>query len=176
MLRCRHPNACMTCAVNGRCELQDLVQQYSVEERAPYKRPRAPHIVDDHSSHALSFDMEKCILCERCVRACSELSDMVRRAIARPPLPSQPLAPRRPRPAQNILGITERGGDAGVSTAFGVPIAETECISCGQCALHCPVGAITEKDHVHEVDALLRRKEVRVRPLSEGGGRAPPHR
>lgn len=138
LLRCRHPNACMTCSASGRCELQDAVQRYQVEDlEFAGKNPRKPHIVSDESSNSLEFDMEKCILCQRCVRACSELQDI------------------------NILGTDSRAGRTGVSTPFGVPIAETECISCGQCSLHCPVGAITERDHTSVVADMLDDKQVR---------------
>jgi len=139
LLRCRHPNACMTCSASGRCELQDAVQRYQVQDlEFANKSPRKPHIVNDESSNSLEFDMEKCILCQRCVRACSELQDI------------------------NILGTDSRAGRTGVSTPFAVPIAETECISCGQCSLHCPVGAITERDHTSVVADLLDEKQDKV--------------
>lgn len=83
-LRARHPNQCMTCDVNGHCEFQNLVYRYGVEDPAP-ETTIHPIIrtakgktfeAYDASSPALIRDMDKCVMCYRCVRACDQLQGM----------------------------------------------------------------------------------------------------
>lgn len=133
LLRCRHPNGCMTCEVNGHCEFQDLVYRYEAPDVLPAMKTTAKTELD-LSSHALIRDMTKCILCTRCVRACSEIQGM------------------------NILRVVNRGQHETVSTYNNLPISETACISCGQCTAVCPVGAIIERPHLKAVRDLLTHR------------------
>lgn len=170
LLRQRHPMVCPTCVADGNCELQDLLRTYDIplegdvnvhgehigdkhwkhetSPLAPIPRVK-PEVVKSHlaqaldkSSPALVLDMEKCVLCLRCVRACSDLQGM------------------------DILGPVSRGEMEIVAPMFGEPIANTPCIQCGHCARVCPVGAIYEKPHVSQVwehlNAVDRSKRVTV--------------
>eukprot|EP00043_Microstomoeca_roanoka_P009681 m.92210 g.92210 ORF g.92210 m.92210 type:complete len:776 (-) comp14657_c3_seq2:542-2869(-) len=134
LLRTRHPMQCATCSANGSCEFQDLLMRYQVEDPkwlGHDYRKSAVGRTHDHSSPAIQLDLDKCVLCTRCVRACQELQGM------------------------NILGIASRGPYESVSPIMGKPLAETPCISCGACAAVCPVGAIKEVPHVFDVMHLL---------------------
>ncbi len=137
-LRCRHPNACMTCDVNGRCEFQRLCNRFEATELLPQMHHERSHGVVDGSSHAVLRDMAKCVLCTRCVRACSDVQGM------------------------DILGIVSRGQDEHVATFADLPLSETACISCGQCTAVCPVGALVERPHMHAVERLLENKRDRI--------------
>ena len=132
LLLSEHPNDCMTCEANGRCEFQDLIYEYNVEPIFGYGSDEGPY---DASSPAIIRDMAKCIKCQRCVRACSELQGMY------------------------IYSMTERGYKTLPMTPFEVPVYETECTSCGQCALFCPTGAIVENSAVRVVLEELEKKE-----------------
>ncbi len=136
LIRCRHPNGCMTCEANGRCEFQSLVYKYQVEDILPHNLSEIEkkHEPLDLSSHALNRDMSKCVLCSRCIRACSEVQGM------------------------HILGMVGRGMEEHVSTVGDVPLAQTACISCGQCTAVCPAGALAEKLHIHDVEYGLSHK------------------
>eukprot|EP00049_Salpingoeca_infusionum_P008211 m.133599 g.133599 ORF g.133599 m.133599 type:complete len:693 (+) comp13944_c5_seq7:103-2181(+) len=103
-------------------------------------------IVKDTSSPAIVLDLDKCVLCTRCVRACHELQGM------------------------DILGVVSRGTSELVQPPMGQPIASSKCISCGACSAVCPVGAITEVPHHHQVAALLRRDTTEVRMPWEDSG------
>ncbi len=107
-IRCRHPNACMTCAANGDCELQRLAFRYNVLECLPEQTHEERPNLHNLASHAVEADMSKCVLCTRCVRACSEIQGM------------------------DILGVVGRGAAERVSTIGDLPLAQTACISCGQ--------------------------------------------
>ncbi len=132
LLLSEHPNDCMTCEANGRCEFQDLIYEYNVEPIFGYGSDEGPY---DASSPAIIRDMAKCIKCQRCVRACSELQGMY------------------------IYSMTERGYKTLPMTPFEIPVYETECTSCGQCALFCPTGAIVENSAVRVVLEELEKKE-----------------
>jgi len=133
LLLSRHPKDCMTCESNGRCEFQDLIYRYNVKDLFPTEE-RVSGIYDD-SSPAIVRDLEKCIVCGRCVRACSELQGM------------------------DIYSMVERGFETLPQTAFEMPVYETDCISCGQCSAFCPVGAITENSNVRRVLEELERHD-----------------
>jgi len=138
LLRQKHPDKCQTCIAHKNCEFQDLIEKYDVP-KPPFVVPRVnPSLEEkgvahasDKSSPALDLDFEMCVLCLRCVRACSELQGM------------------------NILGTVARGADEVVAPVYSLKLDETECISCGACVASCPVSAIVEKDGVEAVEELL---------------------
>ncbi len=124
-----HPKECQTCERDGQCELQDLAYSLGVRERL-FEGRRKQYPIED-SSLSVIRDSEKCILCRRCVRVCSEI--------------------------QGVHNLTQmhRGFNTVVTPAFEAPLMESVCIDCGQCINVCPTAAFLEKNSTDEVWAAL---------------------
>ncbi len=120
-----HPLECLDCTANGRCELQTLAQQVGL--RTPrYENPRTHNPPKDDSHPFIKLEMDKCIGCARCVRACDEVQGSF------------------------ILGMEGRGYDTRVIAGNDTGFEEANCVSCGQCVVECPVAALEEpgtRDH-----------------------------
>ncbi len=120
MILSDHPNECMTCEVNGACELQDWVYAYSVKW-PEHSGKRHQHPINADPSPVIFVDMNKCILCGRCVRACEEIQN------------------------RDIWTFAQRGFDTVVVAGAGQTLLEAGCESCGNCVAYCPVGALFDK-------------------------------
>jgi len=125
----RHPQDCLQCPRNLRCELQSLAEQLGIREVRFPRQVKA--YTQDWSTPSLVRDPSKCILCRRCVETCHEVQ------------------------AVGILYPVHRGADTMVAPACEKELAELACSLCGQCANVCPVGAITERDDTAKVWAAL---------------------
>ncbi len=150
-LLARHPNDFMRCEVNGACQFQNLVSEYQLEDKWP-KLPRGSlehpeHKLTDHTSPSIWRDLSKCIECGLCAEACGEAGQQL-----------------------NIIGFAEHGEGRMPVTVFDQPLSQTHCISCGQCTLVCPTGALIEQPHWHEVlhtlDTHRRISVVQVAPAT----------
>lgn len=136
LLLASHPDDCLYCPKNGRCQLQSIAQELGVRERV-YHAPRNTFHVD-LSSPSLVRDPAKCILCGRCVRVCEEIQ------------------------AVGAIDFIGRGSQAVVGTAFGQGLNVSSCINCGQCILVCPTAALREQCHIPQVLAALDDPEKYV--------------
>ena len=117
-----HPLDCLTCPANGNCELQDMAGVTGLRE-VRYGMDGANHLQlkKDESNPYFTFDSAKCIVCNRCVRACEETQGSF------------------------ALTISGRGFEARVSAGQDQPFMESECVSCGACVEACPTATLQEK-------------------------------
>ena len=123
-----HDKKCLSCPRSTNCELQKLCNDYGVTASA-FEGFKPEFAIDDSAPH-LVRDNNKCILCRRCVAVCNQQF-------------------------VGILGANDRGIDTNIGQAFKLNLNDTPCISCGQCTVVCPVGALTEKDDTEQVWAAL---------------------
>lgn len=136
LLLAAHCRDCTTCVKSGECKLQDLAHRMNIYDVRfdNYKEVKPV----DFSSPSIVRDPNKCILCGNCVRVCNEIQGV------------------------GVLGFTHRGSEAGVAPAFEKQLSETSCVSCGQCRVVCPTGALTIRTNMDEVWAALGDKNTRV--------------
>ncbi|MGX6980029.1 NADH-dependent [FeFe] hydrogenase, group A6 [Vagococcus elongatus] len=125
-----HERKCLSCIRSGNCELQMLCKEFSVDDEDYYNGENLQYDFDDTSVHMYRND-NKCILCKRCVAACSVWQDI------------------------GVVGPNDRGFKTHIGSAYEKSLGEVACISCGQCIVVCPTGAIAEKDQTKEVWAAL---------------------
>jgi len=128
-----HPLDCLTCAANGDCELQDMAGAVGLRD-VRYGYDGANHVFarnngevnfdwkpKDESNPYFTYDPAKCIVCNRCVRACEEVQGTF------------------------ALTISGRGFDSRVSAGMDEAFMESECVSCGACVQACPTATLIEK-------------------------------
>ena len=119
-----HPKDCLTCTKNQACELQQLAAEFGIRE-IKYQGEQNKIPVD--VSPALVRDLSKCVMCRRCETVCNKVQTV------------------------GALTGNGRGFHAKVGTASMIPLADTSCTFCGQCANVCPTGAITGHNYTSDV-------------------------
>jgi iron-only hydrogenase group A len=130
LLLSEHYGECYSCSRNENCELQELAKEYGVENYTFGHVKEAKYQLDK-SSPSVIRDMNKCVLCKRCVRTCIDLQEV------------------------GVLEAIDRGHDTHVGTFFDKPLADVVCINCGQCINRCPTGALKANDPSDEIwDAI----------------------
>lgn len=131
-----HNRKCLSCVRSGDCELQKLCKEYGVEDEGRFDGVLPEFNFDDSMAHMVR-DNSKCILCRRCVAACDNQGI-------------------------SVIGANARGFDTAITSPFERKIQEYSCISCGQCIVSCPTGALYEKDSTADVLAAINDPEKYV--------------
>lgn len=128
-----HDRNCLSCSRSGSCELQQMCADFGVEDASRFDGFN-PDLEPDTSTLHLVRNNNKCILCRRCVAACNDQF-------------------------VGVIGANNRGFDTEIGCAFNKKLADTACVSCGQCTAVCPTGALTERDQTKEVFEALEDPE-----------------
>ncbi|MEP9348085.1 formate dehydrogenase subunit alpha [Xanthobacter sp. KR7-225] len=117
-----HPLDCLTCSANGDCELQDMAGVVGLREvRYGYEGENHTALGKDESNPYFTYEQSKCIVCNRCVRACEEVQGTF------------------------ALTISGRGFGSRVSPGMSESFLSSECVSCGACVQACPTATLNEK-------------------------------
>jgi NADH-quinone oxidoreductase subunit G len=120
-----HPDDCLNCNRSGNCELQTLAAEFGLRDTR-FKKILKDQPTDD-SYEEIVLDRNKCINCGRCVEVCQHM--------------------------QNVWAMeyTGRGGKTVIGPVSGVSLKDSPCVKCGQCAAHCPTGAITTRNPIEKL-------------------------
>ena len=124
-----HDKKCLSCVRSENCELQKLSRDYGVEDVDAFEGENPQSPLDETTLHMVR-DNNKCILCRRCVAACEDQF-------------------------VGVIGPNGRGFDTHIGCAFEKDLGDVACVSCGQCIVNCPTGALREKDQIDEVVAAI---------------------
>src|SRR5438093_3227929 len=122
LLMSDHPSPCARQEKTGDCELEALAKAAGITQPRFAKRSVARG--NDDSSLAIAVDHDACILCDRCIRGCDEVKNNF------------------------VLGRMGKGYSAGIAFDLNSPMGDSTCISCGECMVSCPTGALTNKSVV----------------------------
>ena len=124
-----HRMDCLTCTRNAHCELQELAAELGIDAVRYANDALLPRI-EDSAAH-LVRDNSKCVLCRRCTAVCRKYQEV------------------------GVIGCNDRGFSTHIGCAFDRDLSEVDCVSCGQCIVACPTGALSEKDDTPAVWAAL---------------------
>ncbi len=124
-----HDKKCLSCVRSGNCELLKLCHSLGVDDSS-FSGARTETEVDESSAHMIR-DNGKCILCRRCSAVCEKVQGV------------------------GVIGANERGFRTVIGTSFENGLADTTCVSCGQCIAVCPTGALREKESIDDVFAAI---------------------
>ena len=130
LLLSNHDRKCLSCVRSGNCELQTLCKAYGIEDEGKYDGEKQKFDLDTSAAHMVR-DNNKCILCRRCVAVCEKTQGI------------------------GVIGANERGFKTFIGSVFDFDLADTSCVSCGQCIAACPTGALYEKDFTDDVFAAI---------------------
>ena len=125
LMLANHPQECLTCARNQKCELQKLAKELGIQD-VRFKGERKTYDTDVSSLSVLR-DPEKCILCGRCVRTCDDIQSVA------------------------ALHAANRGWNTIIVPGMGDDLADVVCVNCGQCINRCPTGALKGNDPSAEI-------------------------
>lgn len=115
-----HPLDCLTCEVNGNCELQTVAAQVGIRDVRYPEGETHLHKQKDLSHPYMTSDLSKCINCYRCVRACDEVQ------------------------GEFVLSMAGRGFDSHIIKGIDQSFMDSDCVSCGACSQACPTSAISD--------------------------------
>ena len=136
LILARHPQNCLACAKNGSCELQEIAKDLNMTGEIRYDL-QLRRTEMDQSSPSIVRDMTRCILCGRCMEACTEGQQI------------------------SVMAKENRGYHTNIVPPYGKKLTDTTCVNCGQCVQMCPVGALTIKEDIDRVyDAMNDGKKV----------------
>ena len=136
LLLSNHKRECTICSRSQNCELQTYAKELNVRD-IKYEGEKISKAMD-FSSSSVVRDMEKCILCGRCISTCSNIQTV------------------------NAIGFAKRGFNTMVEAPYDKDLGDTVCVNCGQCIMACPVGALSEKNNVDDVWKVLADKDKYV--------------
>jgi CRP-like cAMP-binding protein/Fe-S-cluster-containing dehydrogenase component len=148
LLMADHPSPCARQQHSGDCELETLAKAAGVG--APRFARRTVSRGLDETSLAIAVDHDACILCDRCIRGCDEIKNNF------------------------VLGRMGKGYSAGIAFDLNSPMGDSTCISCGECMVSCPTGALTNKSVAGTAIAMgsgakpLTSKELHRLPVFAG--------
>ena len=115
-----HPLVCLTCSANGDCQLQDMAGAVGLRDVRYGEGATHRAAPTDATNPYFTFEAAKCIVCNRCVRACEEV--------------------------QGTFALTIEGRGFGSKVSFGgTDVFGSECVSCGACVQACPTATLNEK-------------------------------
>lgn len=136
-----HDKRCLSCVRSGKCELQELCQELGVEDENYFEGESPEYELDESAAHMIR-DNNKCILCRRCTAVCEKVQSVA------------------------VIGPNNRGFSTFIGSAFDMGLGDTSCVSCGQCIVACPTGALYEKDFTDDVLTAIadESKHVIVQP------------
>lgn len=131
-----HPLDCLTCEVNGNCELQDVAAHVGIREVRYPEGKNHLHYEKDLSHPYMTSDLSKCINCYRCVRACDEVQ------------------------GEFVLSMSGRGFDSKIIKGIDESFFDSTCVSCGACSQACPTSAISDVFQSKAIKATEKTRTV----------------